>query len=51
MVEQSSRLLCYYDGQPGGTTHTIRCAVRNGLDVYNLAGYDLKTDPFLCLPM
>jgi len=37
MVEQASRLLCYYDGQPGGTAHTFRWAVRNGLDIYNLA--------------
>ena len=37
MVEQSSRLLCYYDGQPGGTVHTFRCAIQNGLEICNLA--------------
>ena len=37
MVEQSSRLLCYYDGQPGGTAHTYHYAVRNGLEIFNLA--------------
>jgi len=47
MVEQSSRLLCYFDGQLGGTAHTVRCAIRNGLEIYNLADYDLLTDRFL----
>ncbi|MDL2259809.1 DUF1273 domain-containing protein [Deltaproteobacteria bacterium OttesenSCG-928-K17] len=37
MVEQSSRLLCYYDGQPGGTAHTFHCAIQNGLEILNLA--------------
>ena len=47
MVDQSSRLICYYDGELGGTAHTVRCAVRGGLEVYNLADYDLLADPFL----
>lgn len=37
MVEQSGRLLCYYDGQPGGTAHTFHCAIQNGLEILNLA--------------
>ena len=50
MVEQSSRLLCYFDGQLGGTAYTVRCAIRNGLDIYNLADYDLIVDQFLNSP-
>jgi len=45
--ERSSRLRCYYDGQPGGTAHTIRYAVRSGLEVFNLADYDLRADWFI----
>ena len=41
MVEQSSRLLCYYDGRLGGTAHTVRLAVHNKLEIFNLADYDL----------
>lgn len=47
MVERSSKLLCYYDGQLGGTAHTIRYAVRSGLEVFNLADYDLLDDSFI----
>jgi Uncharacterized protein conserved in bacteria len=47
MVEQSGRLLCYYDGQSGGTAHTARWALRQGLEIHNLADYDLQADPFL----
>ncbi len=44
MVAQSSRLLCCYGGQPGGTAHSVRRAVRNGLEVHSLADYDLTAD-------
>lgn len=40
MVEQSSRLICYYDGQPGGTAHTYHYAGRNELEICNLAVFD-----------
>ena len=40
MVEQSGRLICYYDGQPGGTAHTFHYAVRNELEICNLAVFD-----------
>ena len=40
MVDQSGRLICYYDGQPGGTAHTLHYAVRNGLEICNLAVFD-----------
>ena len=47
MVEQSGRLLCYFDGQLGGTAHTVRCAIRQGLEIHNLAEYDVQADLFL----
>ena len=47
MVEQSGRLLCYFDGQLGGTAHTVRCALHQGLEIHNLAKFDLQADSFL----
>ena len=47
MVEQSGSLLCYFDGQLGGTAHTVRRAIRQGLEIHNLAEYDLQADSFL----
>lgn len=37
MVESSSRVICWFDGVPGGTAFTLRCAKRSGLDIDNLA--------------
>lgn len=39
MVEHSSRLICYWDGQEGGTAQTVRMAERQGLEVVNLAAH------------
>jgi uncharacterized phage-like protein YoqJ len=36
MVDRSSLLICYYDGQPGGTAHTVGYAQKNGLLIVNL---------------
>lgn len=36
MVERSSLLICYHNGQEGGTEDTIRCAERLGLDIWQL---------------
>ena len=36
MVDHSSRLICYYDGQPGGTGYTVDYARQKGLEVVNL---------------
>lgn len=36
MVDNVSCVVCYYDGQSGGTQHTVRLAHRNGLRVINL---------------
>lgn len=36
MVNNSSRLICYFDGQPGGTSYTIDYARNKGLEIINL---------------
>jgi len=36
MVNNSSRLICYWNGQKGGTAHTVRLAERHGLAVCDL---------------
>ena len=36
MVNNSSRLICYYDGQPGGTDYTVDYARKNGMEIINL---------------
>jgi hypothetical protein len=35
MVERAGRLICRYDGSPGGTRYTVRCAIRRGLEIVN----------------
>ncbi|MDL2226999.1 DUF1273 domain-containing protein [Deltaproteobacteria bacterium OttesenSCG-928-M10] len=37
MVDRSSLLICYFDGLPGGTEHTVRYAVEKHLNIVNLA--------------
>lgn len=37
MVDHSSRLICYYDGRPGGTAHTVRYARQVDLEIINVA--------------
>lgn len=41
MVQGCSRLICWYDGRPGGTKFTVRCAKRSGLELVNLADRQL----------
>lgn len=36
MVDHSSRLICYYDGNSGGTSSTIKYANKNRLEIINL---------------
>ena len=36
MVNNSSRLICYYDGQSGGTEYTVSYATKKGLEIINL---------------
>lgn len=36
MVERSGRIICYYDGQSGGTAHTVGLAEDKGLEIVNL---------------
>ena len=38
MVDNSSLLICYYDGLPGGTRYTVSYARKRGLRVVNLCG-------------
>ncbi len=48
LVEEGELLLCYYDGSPGGTRHTLRKAHRKGIRIVNLyqeAGTLFPNDP------
>ncbi|MDD2362832.1 MAG: SLOG family protein [Oscillospiraceae bacterium] len=36
MVDNSSRLICYYDGGKGGTAATVKYANKKGLEIINL---------------
>jgi len=36
MVENSSYIICYWDGQNGGTAQTIRMAEKHGHSIHNL---------------
>ena len=38
MVDHSSRLICYYDGQKGGTAYTIKYATKQELAIINVIG-------------
>lgn len=42
MVEGCGRLICWYDGRPGGTKFTVHCAKRRGLELVNLADRQLS---------
>ena len=41
MVDNSSLLICYYDGRYGGTEYTVDYAKKKGVQVINLAPKDL----------
>lgn len=36
MVDQSSKMICYYDGGKGGTAYTVKYAEQNNLHIKNL---------------
>lgn len=43
MLLRSSRLVCYYDGQRGGTMYTVNRAIEMGHEIINLCyGYTIK---------
>lgn len=42
MVDASSLLICYFDGQAGGTAQTVHMAQKRGLEIINLADYQLS---------
>lgn len=37
LVDHASRLICYYDGQPGGTEYTLRYARKMRREIINVA--------------
>jgi len=37
LIEHSSRLICYWDGQEGGTAYTVRMADSAGMTIDNIA--------------
>lgn len=41
MVDRSRTVLCYFDGQSGGTANTVKYAASKGRRIINLAEYDL----------
>lgn len=42
LVASASRMICYFDGQPGGTAYTVRLARAQGLTIDNLADQQLS---------
>ncbi len=38
LVEESSVLICYFTGKPGGTAYTVDYAMKKQLEIINLAG-------------
>lgn len=47
MVNRSSRLICYYTGQPGGTQNTVEAAEKLGLEIVILSGQDSEPSNIL----
>ncbi len=45
MVQQSGRLICYWDGQDGSTAQTVNMAWKKGIQVINLATLPNKNIP------
>ena len=43
MLDNSTAVLCYYDGQPGGTMYTYNRAVENNMIINNLYEGSLKS--------
>ena len=46
LVDASSHLICYYDGQTGGTKYTLACARKAGLSIENIADPQLTLFSF-----
>ena len=42
LVDNASFLVCYYDGQPGGTYHTVEQAESKELEIINLFGMQVS---------
>ncbi|MCC8087783.1 MAG: SLOG family protein [Rikenellaceae bacterium] len=50
LLDNSSVLVCYYDGQTGGTQYTVQRARLRGLKVYNLCETDRVKHPYAYPP-
>ena len=42
MVDRSSRVITYFDGQSGGTANTLKYAAKKGRKIINIAEYNLE---------
>ena len=47
MVDNSNRLICYYDGSGGGTRYTIEYAKRRSIQIVNLCTFFNSNNPNL----
>ncbi len=42
MVDNSSAVVCYFEGKPGGTANTVKYAKKKGKRIINLADYKIE---------
>ena len=42
MVDNSSAVICYFDGKSGGTANTVKYALKKGRRIINLADYEIE---------
>lgn len=42
LINNSSILVCYYDGQPGGTHYTVEVGKTRGLEILNLCNKEME---------
>ncbi|MCD7963276.1 MAG: DUF1273 domain-containing protein [Rikenellaceae bacterium] len=47
LIENSSILVCYYDGQPWGTHYTVTAARKQGLNIENLCQTEKASSPLI----
>lgn len=47
LIENSSVLVCYYDGQPGGTHYTVTAARKQGKTIENLCQTEKASFPLI----
>ena len=44
MINNSSRIICYWSGTSGGTAYTVRLAKKCGLTIHNISGCPIDTN-------